>query len=490
MVQGHHYRVYIIHLAVVFVMESLNSFRGATKNFALLGQYFNLASPSYSSIRQWVLRVGFYELCRSRENRDDWLFIIDMTLELGPRKCLLILGISQVHWQTIVNTTQGELSYEDMEILGLEIMNQTKGEMIHQVLEEVAQRVGRPLQIVSDHGGDLKKGVNLYQTAHPEVILTYDITHQCARLLKAELELDETYQVFASRCARSRQQLQQSPLSFLRPPTQRTKARYFNIDTLLEWTAKVTAYEKRQEFSLINPCFCLDQSALDGLKPHLSAVSLTQLQLLKDRTFPHRQAFTQALRAALPIQHFSEVAPVALQKADLGRRYFEQKLGWLKDYQIALTPYHQMLALVRTLQQQLKQQGLTDRSKTDFIEQTSALQLSPRLSDFKAKLLDYLERETATLPSDKPWLGSSDMIESLFGKYKIFSAKSPLKHMGHLILTLPLLTTKLTAQLIKTVMETVSFDAVENWYRKVFGPSPLAKRRAVFQGKTVNIESA
>lgn len=471
-------------------MESLNSFRGVAKNFALLGQYFNLASPSYSSIRQWVLRVGLYELYRPRENRDDWLFIIDMTLELGPRKCLLILGISQVHWQTIVNTAQGELSYEDMEVLGLEIMSQTKGEMIHQVLEEVARRVGRPLQIVSDHGGDLKKGVNLYQTAHPEVILTYDITHQCARLLKAELDLDETYQAFASRCARSRQQLQQSPLSFLSPPTQRAKARYFNIDTLLEWAFKVMVYEKRQDFSLINPRFCLDQSALDRLKPHLSPVNLTQLQTLKNRIFPHRQAFTQALQACLSPQHFSDISPLALQESDLGRRYFEQKLGWLKDYQSALKPYHQMLTLVRTLQQQLKRQGLTDHSKNRFIEQTDSLQLSPRLSAFKAKLLDYLERETASLPSEKPWLGSSDIIESLFGKYKLFSAKSPLKHMGCLILTLPLLTTKLTAQLIKTAMETVSFDAVENWYRKVFGPSPLAKRRAVFQEKIVDIESA
>ena len=203
---------------MAFVIESLNSFRGAAQNFALLGQYFALASPSYSSIRQWVLRVGFYELFRPRENRGDWLFIIDMTLELGARKCLVILGISQAHWQKLLNTSQGELSYQDMEVLGLEIMSQTKGEMIHQVLEDVAKRVGTPLQIVSDHGGDLKKGVSLYQAAHPEVIATYDITHQCARLLKAELELDETYQAFASRCARSRQQLQQSPLSFLRPP--------------------------------------------------------------------------------------------------------------------------------------------------------------------------------------------------------------------------------------------------------------------------------
>ena len=285
-------------------------------------------------------------------------------------------------------------------------------------------------------------------------------------------------------------QLQQSPLSFLRPPTQRAKARYFNIDTLLEWAAKVMAYQQRQDFSLINPCFCIDQSALDALTPHLSSASLTQLHALKDLTFPHRQACTQALQACLSPQHFSDVAPLVLQQADLGRRYFEQKLGWLQDYRTALEPYTQMLALVRTLQQQLKQQGLTECSKTDFIEQTRSLQLSPRLVAFTAKLLDYLERETASLPSDKPWLGSSDIIESLFGKYKLFSARSPLKHMGHLILTLPLLTTKLTAELIKTALETVSFGAVENWYRKVFGISPLAKRRAVFQRKMVDIESA
>ena len=97
-----------------------------------------------------------------------------MTLELGARKCLVILGISQTHWQKLVKSSQGELSYQDMEVLGLAVMSQTKGEAIHQVLENVAKRVGTPLQIVSDHGGDIKKGVSLYQSAHPEVILSID----------------------------------------------------------------------------------------------------------------------------------------------------------------------------------------------------------------------------------------------------------------------------------------------------------------------------
>ena len=485
--RAHHYGVFIIHLAVAFVVSSLNSFRGAARNFTLLGQYCTLASPSYSSIRQWVLRVGLYELQRRRENRSDWLFIIDMTLELGSRKCLVVLGISQARWQQLVKQAQGKLSYQEMEVLAMEVMNQTKGEAIYQVLEQVTSRVGVPLQIVSDHGSDLKKGIRLYKEAHSQVLVTYDVTHQSARLLKEELEKDESYQTFAQRCARTRQQLQQSPLSFLMPPTQRAKARYFNVDSLLEWATKVLAYQQRQDFSMINPCFCLDQRALEALAPHLPSASLAQLQSLKNKVYPDKEAFSCALGASLGSVDFSVKV---LLEADLGRRYFREKLGWLQDYRTTLEPYTQMITLVRTLQHQLKQRGLTEQSLTDFIKQTRFLPLSERTESFKEKLLDYLELETASLPADKPLLGSSDIIESVFGKYKLFSAKSPLKHMGHLILTLPLLTAKLTAELICTALETVSFAAVSDWYTGVFGISSLAKRRAVFQGAMPDTEYA
>ena len=488
--RAHHYGVFIIQLAVAFVVSSLNSFRGAARNFTLLGQYFTLASPSYSSIRQWVLRVGLYELQRQRENRCDWLFIIDMTLELGSRKCLVVLGISQARWQQLVKQAQGKLSYEEMEVLAMEVMNQTKGEAIYQVLEQVTGRVGVPLQIVSDHGSDLKKGIRLYKEAHSEVLVTYDVTHQSARLLKEELEKDESYQTFAQRCARTRQQLQQSPLSFLMPPTQRAKARYFNVDSLLEWATLVLAYQQRQDFSMINPCFCLDKRALDSLAPHLPAASLAQLQSLKNQVYPDKEAFTCALGARLGPVDFSVKGTKVLESADLGRRYFLEKLGWLQDYRTTLEPYTQMLTLVRTLQHQLKQRGLTEHSLTDFIKHTRFLPLSKRTESLKEKLLDYLELETASLPAALTLLGSSDIIESLFGKYKLFSAKSPLKHMGHLILTLPLLTAKLTSDLICTALETVSFAKVDDWYTDVFGISGLAKRRAVFQGAPQDTEYA
>ena len=39
-----------------------------------------------------------------------------MTLELGPRKCLVVLGISQARWQQLVQQVQGQLDHQEMEV--------------------------------------------------------------------------------------------------------------------------------------------------------------------------------------------------------------------------------------------------------------------------------------------------------------------------------------------------------------------------------------
>lgn len=56
--------------------------------------------------------------------------------------------------------------------------------------------------------------------------------------------------------------------------------------------------------------------------------------------------------------------------------------------------------------------------------------LGDRAQAFQAKLVDYLKRETQTIAENTCLLASSDILESLFGKYKLFSAKSPPEAYG------------------------------------------------------------
>ncbi len=184
---GHHYPVYVVHLALEQILHSLNSLRGSQKTFELFSQYFAVDSPSYSSIRQWLLRVGLYELQQKPGPGPDWIMMLDMTLELGHLKCLVILGLPASE----LEQSGYALGHHHVQVLEVAVLSSSSGEMVAQRLTELSQQLGRPLQIISDQGSDIKKGVSLYQQQHPEVIWTYDVTHQMALLLKKELAEDE-----------------------------------------------------------------------------------------------------------------------------------------------------------------------------------------------------------------------------------------------------------------------------------------------------------
>jgi hypothetical protein len=109
-------------------------------------------------------------LTREKEYRDDWIFIVDFTLELGKQKALVVLGVSQEYLMEKVISLGRGLSHEDVELLGLEIMDSTKGEIIWTQLEKITNKVGVPVQIVADHGSDLARGIKLYQQNHPGII--------------------------------------------------------------------------------------------------------------------------------------------------------------------------------------------------------------------------------------------------------------------------------------------------------------------------------
>lgn len=479
-------------LVLNLVLSSLSSFRGAAQTCALVSAQVPLMVPSYSSIRQWFLRVGLYALRHAQVYRDDWIYVADITLEVGVQKCLVVLGVPQARWQQLVQKRSGHLCYADMTLVGLSVMASTKGEYIQAELDTLSARVGVPRQIVSDQGSDLHKGIRLYAQAHPTVQVSYDVTHQCARLLKAELRDDAAYEAFAKRCTRSRQELQQSPLAFLMSPVQRAKARYMNLDNLIKWAQRVVAYQQRQQFSLVNPQHCLDAQALSVLKPQLCDETFRALIPLHNQRFSNRLSFESALNTQMPESTTDDERALIRAAADQGKRYFEAKLGWVAIHLEALRHLQHMLALVGTLQEQLKHQGLCTGSLDDFLKRSQAqnLDLGARALAFKAKLIDYLEHETCSLTEGNCLLATSDIIESLFGKYKLFSEKSPLKHMGHLLLSLPLLTTQLSTDFVKAALETVSFNDVQQWYQKHFGQSPLAKRCQAFQTQNPDTKTA
>jgi hypothetical protein len=411
------------------VIECGSSYRGAEKTFDLYKEWLSDETPSFSSIRKWLGRIGFFELTREKERRDDWIFIVDLTVELGTEKGLVVLGVSQQKLEEEILPLRRGLQHQDVQILALEIMSSTRGELIQEKLTEVSLKCGCPRQIIADRGSDIQKGIKLYQQNHPDVIYTYDVTHAMALLLKHELYSSDKYQSFIQQCSQCRKQLQQTELSFLAPPSQRSQCRYFNVERLINWA----------------------------------------LYLLNS-----------------PIDVLTDLVPSIEPEILLNK--LKQKLGWLADYQDSLNNWNQMVQMTRFVETQIKLGGL-NQEVFSIIQQHLTVKMGS-LEAFAQKIISYLMQEVSPSQSGQTLLATSDVLESLFGKYKYISSRSPLKQISQLFLSICLSTMNLTATLVKEALETVRFLDVEDWAALVFGQSMLSKRRILFSVSTGDTETA
>ncbi len=73
-------------------------------------------------------------------------------------------------------------------------------------------------------------------------------------------------------------------------------------------------------------------------------------------------------------------------------------------------------------------------------------------------------------------------MESVFGKYKTFTAHNPIKEVNKRVLLIPALVTRITSEPVHKAMETVRHIDVEQWPLVVCGKFMPAKRIEAFRG--------
>ena len=422
----HQYSLCQISISINQVVESGNSFRGVSKNWQIfvdnsdeIERVFGRQKlPSYSVVRTWWSRLGLFELQREKEKRDDWIWIMDLTLELGTEKCLVILGITEEKLELIKRRLNKCFNHEDVEVLTIKVMSSTRGELVKEILVELGEKTGIPRQIISDKGSDLFKGIKLYQSENMELRHSHDITHKMALLMKKELESDNKYSSFIKKCHQTRQKLQQTKNSYLMPPNQRSKSRYLNLDDLIKWGKNIIEYLKK--------------------------LSETQ------------------------------------QKSREEKLKILKELSWVKEYIKELDLWEKMLKETRKIEEKVKKEGLNQEAVQEYCARNKELKDNKNKLVVREKIEDYLVEETRNIEENETLIMSSDVIESLFGKYKLSSQKGPLKEIRRMILTIPLSTIKITKDLVKKALSMVKNIDVEKWEKEIFGQSMLSKRKMAF----------
>lgn len=486
--KGHVYPLFIIQLGIQGLIDALMSVRGDAMHFRLWAQFFGLPTPSFSSVRMWVFRLGLYELRREREYRTDWIWIVDASVELGQIKCLVVLGIAHARFiemgrqslESDVPLRKGlALQHRDVEVLDMCVNTHFTGKVIDQRLEDLSERVGCPVQIVNDHGGDIRKGTETFAERHEQTIHTYDVTHQLALILKGALGEDERYRLFCRMCVQTAQRVRQSELFFLIPPAQRTKGRWLNVDAYVKWARDILEYEARGDFSRISPAFAIDGRTMGALVSVLDNGAFVELCEMKWQEFPDKEAFEDAVIERIGRESYDRIKTEICEVADVGRRRFDEKLGWVMEFSEDIESHAQVVEISHTVQEQVKTQGLHQGSAGVFDQYVKEMELLPGPRSVKEQVDDYLAIEGGKVGEGEILLGTTDTLESIFGKYKNFS-HGPFNEMGKMLLTIPLLTVDITIDLVKEAMERIRGIDVDEWAKDVFGQSTLSKRRLAF----------
>jgi len=247
------------------------------------------------------------------------------------------------------------LSHKDIEILGLYPTEKSTGEFVKEAFEESANRIGGNfLAAVLDQGSDIKMGARLFQQKHPSLKVIHDISHKLSNLVEHELKNDIQWSEYVQRLNLTRRQVFQTELAALMPKKQREKARFMDIGHLVYWPERVRK-------SKANGYLC-----------------------------------------------------------DISKERYEKYLGWIEESFIEISRvWGFMEGVVKMIKEIVRMYGLSIDVYAYikiFLEEADIE--GERIQNFISKALNTVWEEVVKLDEGQTLICSTEVIESVFGKYK------------------------------------------------------------------------
>ncbi len=261
------------------------------------------------------------------------------------------------------------------------------------------------------------------------------------------------------------------------PATPAHERRYMHVDAHLHWAQRLIGYHDQGDFSAIGlPCV-FSANAWARLRAAWGKRRVEPLRALIGQRYDTRAALCEALRDH-GATTLDELDDAFWRLADRGYARFLEAFAWVLTYRDVLPEWTQTIAVSKTVQKVLKTHGLSHATPAVVqVELTALGPLAAPVADFQTRILQHVEHEAAKLPAGAIWLASSDIIESIFGHYKTFTSRGPLKEVGRLVLLIPAFLSELTAPVIREAMASVRTLDVQQWVDKHLGDSMLARRR-------------
>jgi hypothetical protein len=420
----HSHSLGLIQLLLRLVLQCAIGFRGAAAALNAVSVLFptDERGPSPNGGQMWLLRLGLYELSRPKEQADDWAWIVDHTIQIGRAKCLVVVGVRLVAWEAkrADEDRSAALEHRDLSVWMIEPVDKSDGPTVCRQLVELSQRTGVvPREILSDCGADLQNGVGRFRALHPETAGKKDIAHAAANALKRELNRDATWTAFLGDASQAKAKMRQTPFAFLLPPELKAKARWMNLDSLLRWSRKAMGF----------------------------------------------------VASPRPV-------PGVSWEADA----LEEQMGWIRGYQEPLTAWSKMLEVTAISLKYVRQHGYHTDAKQELQAELALFTEGEETpaSRVATSLLTFLGEQSSEIPAGQRLLGSSEVLESLFGKAKQLEGQQSKSGFTKMILGVAASVLEITEETVRAAFAAVKVRQVTDWVKQHLGVSVQGQRMHAF----------
>ena len=138
---------------------------------------------------------------------------------------------------------------------------------------------------------------------------------------------------------------------------------------------------------------------------------------------------------------------------------------------------HPFYQCTPTTEEFVRTHGLYRRCHVDLAQQLAGLTQTERGKKVRQQLLGFVREESFKAKPNERLLGSSEVLESVFGRFKQLEHDQVKSGFTGLLLSLAALVSTTTAEVIQTALETVRTKQVIAWCKNTLGKSVQAQRR-------------
>ena len=189
------------------------------------------------------------------------------------------------------------------------------------------------------------------------------------------------------------------------------------------------------------------------------------------------------------MQVFMEDVSNNLSKSEIkcSQEDFEKQFSWIREYGSDIKSYADMMSVVGFFRHTIRLGGIYQGIEDDLSEALMKTPLTPRSSQIAGRLLDFIKEQEALVQKGQNLLGSTEVLESVFGKLKTLANFHGMQGFNSLVLGAAACLGKTDMELVKNSMEQVPIRLVDQWEKENIGKTLLSKRRKALPSVTLGI---